>query len=818
MDYTDPIGKHFVRYGAGSIYGGLRQEGYVMKNRKILADGEGAMKSSNFNLYVFFSYTLYGFLVALFISSILQNPNYMFGDNEKFMLEYMKGGKTIFPLAWGGRDYWPSFGRFWPMYFQEYNLLSFFPVFMKNTSIVLGCYLLNSVCFLIFAFCFFQLLKKIILNLTQDSAPLWIVLFFPLSLCFFLFHSEFDRCFWDIIFAERPIVILLSIYLFSYYSAYTSREPRYLLYGIAGISVIVMSYYKETAFLFSLIPACVWLLFAYKTMTKEHRYFCFFVIVNAIIFLLLYYFFAYRKTIQFYNEGRYVLTPFGTACKVFEQNFTIIFLFLAAVVRLFFVLCFKSRKHLFFDGVLFSGTAVCCAFFVLKLPDAYYYIPVFFCAVVVYLYWLVFFLKKIRILSLCFLIISVLAFVFLNQTLENLVKIYHNNQQAKIEDYAFTQELLTKIKLEGSLYYIDPAQDRPLFDMFSTFIRYVSKEIHLDRQVLIQVDHIPENLKKDDLLVFSRGNPKFAEFMENATFEPFAECKLFSALQKKNAVSFTSVVDFQRPIPLKGFSPPEQDGRWLIADPASVSLNISSRNTDLLVILKFTPFLLPQIPKRLFSVWCNGEKIKEWNYTLSSPGNGMESFILPKRLIKKGTICLSFRTSPLISPKELNLNKDARPLGVFMRQLTLEPVPLFEKGDEIIFSDPRLETTGFFPIESHGRWTIASEATLNFDSFKVSPYQDLNLAFTVLPCLSPKYPEKTIQIFANGTFIATWKMNLQDKYPAIRKLRIPQKVLLSAKGRLLLQFKISPLFTPNSQHLSQDNRLLGVYFTKVTQE
>ena len=153
-----------------------------------------------------------------------------------------------------------------------------------------------------------------------------------------------------------------------------------------------------------------------------------------------------------------------------------------------------------------------------------------------------------------------------------------------------------------------------------------------------------------------------------------------------------------------------------------------------------------------------------------------------------------------------------------MRQLTLEPVPLFEKGDEIIFSDPRLETTGFFPIESHGRWTIAPEATLSFDAFQIPPYQDLSLAFTVLPCLSPKYPEKTVRVFANGVFITTWKMNLQDKYPAIRKVQIPQKVLLSSRGRLLLRFEISPLFTPKSQGASQDDRLLGVYLTKVKQE
>ncbi len=783
----------------------------------IQKDEEFLMKSSHFNWFLFVSYALYGFIVALFVCSIMQSPNYMFGDNAKFMLEYLNDDGIIFPFAWGASGYWPKGGRFWPMYFQEYNILCLFPVFMERANIVFGCYLLNSVSFLVFAFCFFLLLKKIILNLTSSVASPWIGLFFPLSLCFFLFHSEFDRCFWDIIFAERPVVILLSIYLLSYYSAYTSREHKYWLYVVAGISVVLMSYYKETAFLFSLIPACVWLLFSYKTMTKEHRFFCFFVIGNAIVFLLLYYFFAYRKTMQFYNEGRYALTPFETAWKVLEQNHTIIFLFVAAIVRAVFVLFFKSKKHLFFDCILFAGTVVCCAFFVLKLPDAYYYVPVFFCAVVVYLYWLIFLARRIRIFSLGILIVSILSFVFLNCSLQNVVNMYRYNQRSKIEDYPFVQKLLRRIGSDGKLYYVY-SQDSYLFGTLYTFIDYASKDILLNRQLLVQVDHIPENMGSNDLLILSRTNPKYVQLMENITLEPFAECLFFSALQKKKPLSFIASVDFRRPLPLKGFSSPEQEGRWLIADPASLHLNVPSVNTDLLVTLRFTPFLVPQIPERRFSVWCDGEKLKEWTYTLSSPGNGRESFVLPKRLIKKGTVSLSFRTSPLISPKQLKLNEDARPLGVFMRQLTLEPVPLFEKGDEIIFSDPRLETTGFFPIESHGRWTIAPEATLSFDAFQIPPYQDLSLAFTVLPCLSPKYPEKTVRVFANGVFITTWKMNLQDKYPAIRKVQIPQKVLLSSRGRLLLRFEISPLFTPKSQGASQDDRLLGVYLTKVKQE
>lgn len=61
-----------------------------MKSRKILADGDDGMTSSIFNCYLFFSYILPGFIVALVVSLIMQNSNSIFGESQEWMLRYMK--------------------------------------------------------------------------------------------------------------------------------------------------------------------------------------------------------------------------------------------------------------------------------------------------------------------------------------------------------------------------------------------------------------------------------------------------------------------------------------------------------------------------------------------------------------------------------------------------------------------------------------------------------------------------------------------------------------------------------------------------------
>lgn len=785
---------------------------------------DGMLKNNNFSWTAVLSYAFYGFIVALFICTILQNPNYIFGDNEKFMLEYIKGGKTILPFAWGGRGHWSSLGRFWPMYFQEYNLLCFFPDLTSRDNIAFSCYLLNGFLFLLFSFSFFVLLKQIISSNGLDFTSPWIVLILPLTLCFFLFNQEFDRCFWDIIFAERVLVVLLSIYLVSYYSAYIDKKNSVrcvILYGIAGISAVLMTYYKETAFLFSLIPACVWLLFAYRKITKEHRILCFFMLFNAVVFLILYYFFAYRQATQFYNSGRSVLSVFGVACFILCGDYILAAAFGAAAMRGFFIVFRKDDKHLFFDAVLLASVAAACSYFILRLPDLYYYVPAFVGIIFVAVYWLVVFGRSHYWGPYLFLILFVAIFIFYNQG--KVLRLYKDVQKCRKMDYSFSWKIADKIKIGKNaflLFFQNDRQGEYWLNILSSFLRY-SLEDRSKHSYIKHMNSIPADIKDGDLIILSRTSPQYSALISDyadGVLEKVEEHDLFSVYQKRKSFNLPVSIDLNKYSLLSGFFAPEAEGRWIVTDKAEIRLNFSPIKMDCLFKLSFNPYLLPQLPKRQVSVWCNGEKIKEWIYTLTVPGNGFEIFVLPARFMKSGKVELQIRTSPVISPKELRINDDPRRMGIFMRQLTVEPVPAFEKGDEINFSNPALETSGFFQIEQTGRWTVASEATLRFDAFRISPYHDLNLAFTVFPCLSPKYPEKTIRVFANGVFVTTWKMTAQDKYPAIKKLRIPQKILLSSEGKLALRFDISPLFTPESQNLSSDTRLLGVHFMKVKQE
>jgi hypothetical protein len=216
----------------------------------------------------------------------------------------------------------------------------------------------------------------------------------------------------SLIFPETQLTMLLSVFMFCYYKALKTDKTKY--YIPALMAVLYASYCKEPIFGVFLIIALVNLIFRYKKQTKKEKMFNFLLILNAVIFILLYYFLSFKKTTGFYNTGRVESGIFQLAVSIFLDTKILILVFLMGFNRLFCIFVKRDKNHLYYDSLLFSGMGYVLAYIVLKLKSGYYFFPAVVLSLPSICYWVKYLFEKkiIHTIYLLFMITIICAFNF----------------------------------------------------------------------------------------------------------------------------------------------------------------------------------------------------------------------------------------------------------------------------------------------------------------------------------------------------------------------------------------------------------------------
>jgi hypothetical protein len=273
-------------------------------------------------------------------------------------------------------------GRFFPLGHFHYNVLLVLSHLLQWESIPAAAHFwLNTAIYIVSSLLLYLLFRDI--EPAKSKNHPYIHAFF---LCFLpFFSSSCVMIFMQCIFPETILTALLSAFMFCYYRAFKTNKTAY--YIIAFLAALYSTYCKEPVFGMFVIIALTNLIYGHKQQLKRGRVFHIALLVNALVFIVLYYLVSYSKAEGLYNEGRVEQNIIKSFVIILIQNKFFLFMIPLCIIRLFFVLVRKDLTRLYYDSLLFAGAGYIGAYIILRLNASYYFFPAVILSLPGFVYW-----------------------------------------------------------------------------------------------------------------------------------------------------------------------------------------------------------------------------------------------------------------------------------------------------------------------------------------------------------------------------------------------------------------------------------------------
>ncbi len=297
--------------------------------------------------FCYFSIAFVGVLAVYFI---LHNANWMCGDDLEWIRTTAIG--KIEPMACHVGQ-----GRFTPLGHYDSNLTVLIPY--GYTAFV--HYVLVAIYFLLASIFFLKTINKIVPNLNVCLLLAIYSLFVYVSLEIFIF----------IVYSEK--VVLTGLAFFMYTIQKIQEKASWLLTILLCVVVAYITYAKEPVFGAFVVFSLLNFIFRRKEQNCKEKTVCYFCLLNALVFVLLYYSLVYLHSDKFYNQGRVQLNYFQNIVVAIRNQPCLSIIFVLFIYKIFGIL--KTKVMSYSDIFLFMAVSYCMAYFVLKLNDAYYFIP-----------------------------------------------------------------------------------------------------------------------------------------------------------------------------------------------------------------------------------------------------------------------------------------------------------------------------------------------------------------------------------------------------------------------------------------------------------
>lgn len=301
-------------------------------------------------------YALWAIITLTCAFFIVYNAQWLLGD-DAIVMRYIGWG-DFFPTS---HTVIPENGRFFPFSYLMYNLL---PCFINGQISARVVYAYQAVWFIVFAWMAFYLVQKML----KELPAVWR---YGIALCTTIFligryFPGFINCYTTSWFGA---VLNMATALFAY-KFYSTKKWFYGLFVL--IILIWMTYCSEVSFVVSLAWG-VCALPLWKKSTKNERIFHISLIINAIVFLLIYFFAIYLKTVSSYDGAHgEEITLLNNAVKILVAQ-----KFLWVVILLFCIriwdICKNKKEYTIYDVFILVAAAHCLGGFILKLNWVLYY-------------------------------------------------------------------------------------------------------------------------------------------------------------------------------------------------------------------------------------------------------------------------------------------------------------------------------------------------------------------------------------------------------------------------------------------------------------
>ena len=590
---------------------------------------------------------------------IIKDANWIFGDNHEFLATTAIGKIESIRAHMGG-------GRFNPLQHYDYNILTLIPF---GTS-ALAHYILVALSFCLLTFLFAKNSLLIAKKYSISENKIWFGLLFSVFVFVaFLMNPNTAAVFLDIIYPERFMLILFSAFVYFYLSALDSdKKWRYLC---AFLCVVWASYMKEVVAGAFLVFALINLLFDYKNMSRVKKFFYKGLILNFIVYVILYYFLVYKSSTTFYNQGRVDLSLVDNIITIFNGQKFLVLMFLFAIYRGIRILLFKDYKHLPFDSLLFMSVAYTGEYFALNLNAGYYFEPAILVGYIVMLYW---FIRKFdkKQWGIGISLICALFIVFNSHDAYGIYKHIHNERKAFIPNLTrlINENGLSAFKIyaqaQGNFNDKIVNWQQVVLDRATNYLQHTQNV-----KYFVVVSDV-KKLSKNDIVFVSDAETEQTKQEANTWFDT----NDFSIDYKGWWLSIYSKTkwseiqaghyEFNKDIPgikISGVSGIESWGRWSDSSKVTMKFKFYMRKN---LKLKFDvmPFLAEKRPYQKVTIFVNNKKKTQWIFE-----NGKT---LPETVInishndigKDKFVSIVFDIENPISPKELGVVDDPRKLGI----------------------------------------------------------------------------------------------------------------------------------------------------------
>lgn len=279
--------------------------------------------------------------------------------------------------------------------------------------------------------------------------------------------------------------------------ALDTQKTRYFI--LCLIIAFLSSYTKEPAFLIYLTIAFTGLAYKYKNNKIENKqtklYLGF--ILNAIIFLLLYYFLSYSKAEILYTENRQIPYTIHELINFFSKEKTLLIICFIGFFKLWEI--FKlNKKNVYYDSLLFASISYCLSYIIIGFNYSYYFTPCFIIATPSLLFY------SIKILNKSKWYLILLLFLFLFSDDYNLKRI---EKDIKFNEYSRKVyiEAITKYYQNYKKGYNLVWLNKPTgFEDTGAYISFNKGLVYLDRKnkkkyrnkkdFIKEIDALPKNL------------------------------------------------------------------------------------------------------------------------------------------------------------------------------------------------------------------------------------------------------------------------------------------------------------------------------------
>ena len=323
------------------------------------------------------SWLLMAEITAMCAFFMIHNAQWVLGDDAMVMTH--SGWGKWFPMSY---TVWPESGRFFPLSYQMYNLYA--PWFDGQMS-AQAMYVYHAIIFVISVGLCFYLIQDIL----KKREAIWRYGIASLATIFFVGRTYV--CFMNCFAVTWFGVFLIMAILVCAYQFYSEKKGWC---GILAVLFIVwMTYTSERAFLMPLAWGTCGLLLLWKKSTKAERWFHIALVANAIVFLLVYFFFIFLKIDHAYDgahgEG---ISHIGNMIKILIAQ-----KFLWVAIVMFCLRVCDVLKHkveiVFYDLFLLTAGAMCVGGFILRLNWVMYYNGAVLMALPAVVYFLNYYLK-----------------------------------------------------------------------------------------------------------------------------------------------------------------------------------------------------------------------------------------------------------------------------------------------------------------------------------------------------------------------------------------------------------------------------------------